>query len=81
MISSMEKRYYRYKKDLIAELAKFGITTYTAKKNNLISQGTLTKIKRKENLSLNTAAHICQLLHCELTDLFEIIPDNSEIDA
>lgn len=74
----MEK-YYRYKKDIVAELAKIEITPYTCKtkKKNALSQGTFTKLKRHEELTLNTAAKIAQLLDCQLSDLFEVIPDDN----
>lgn len=70
-----QKLYFKFKIDVLAALSEKGINYYTCKKDGMFSQGTLTHLRKQENISLNTAAKICSILQCELSDIIEIIPD------
>lgn len=75
-----KKMYFKYRVDILNALAERGINFYTCRKTEMFSQGTLTHLRKRENISLNTASKIASILGCELSDLFEVIPDDSTPD-
>lgn len=67
---------FRYKIDVTAALKKAGLNYYQSrKKDTPISQGTFTRLKKCQSVSLSTLDAVCQILHCQLSDLIEILPD------
>lgn len=69
---------YYYKIDVVQALAEKGYNSYKIKKDNIISQGTLTKLKNKENVTLDTLNTVCCLLRCDIGDIITIKPTNEE---
>ena len=69
---------YYYKIDVVQALSDKGYNSYRIKKDNLMSQGTLKKLKNKENVTLETINTICCLLRCDIGDIIEIVPTNEE---
>lgn len=64
-----------------ALLKENGITTYAIRKDNLISQAALTKMKNGSgSIDTRTLERLCSLLHCQPGDLMEYIPDNEAAD-
>lgn len=64
---------YKYDgSEIIKKLADRGYTTYKIRKDNLLSQGTLTKLKRSGNITLETLNTICCLLKCQISDIVTI---------
>ena len=56
-----------------------GITTYRIRKENIVSQGTLTKMKNGNgNIDTRTIDKICRVLNCQPGDIMEYVPDNEE---
>ena len=45
---------YYYKIDVVQALSDKGYNSYKIKKDNLMSQGTLKKLKEKQNVTLET---------------------------
>ena len=70
-----KKIYFKFKIDILKALAKKGITYHACSKDGMFSQGTLTRLRKGENISLNTACKICAVLGMELSDIIEIVPD------
>lgn len=60
-----------YKVDILAELKKAGYTTYRIRKESILGQETLTKIKNNQVVYGNTLDKLCELLHCQPGDLLE----------
>ena len=66
----------RYKFDVLAALKKAGYSSYRIRKENLLGQQQLTQMRRgvpvlsDSNLSL-----LCSVLHCDVGDLLEYVPD------
>lgn len=57
-------------------LKEKGITTYKIRKENLISQAALTKMKNGEgNIDTRTLERLCSILHCQPGDLMEYVED------
>ena len=62
----------KYKKNVYEELQKRGISSYAIKKNNLMSQSTLTKLKNNDtSITLSSLNKVCQLLQCDVADIVE----------
>ena len=62
----------RYKINVYEELQQRGISSYTIKKNNLMSQSTLSKLKNNDtSITLSSLDKICQLLQCDISDVVE----------
>ena len=64
------------KYDKTFELFKHkGITTYKIKKENLISQSALQKMKVGGHIDTRTIERLCAVLECQPGDLIEYIPN------
>ena len=56
-----------------------GITTYKIRKENIVSQGTLTKMKNGSgSIDTRTIDKICRVLNCQPGDILEYVPDDEE---
>lgn len=66
---------FKYDK-LFELLKKRGITTYKIRKDNLISQAALTKMKSGEgNIDTRTLERLCSFLKCQPGDIMEFVED------
>lgn len=72
---------YKYDgEEILNKLSARGYTTYKIRKENILPQGTLTKIRNGGNITLETLNIICCLLKCEITDIVKIeITDDEKI--
>lgn len=59
-------------KDIFAIMRGAGITTNFLRKTGIISESTLTRIRRNEPITTETIDILCQLLHCTPNDLIEV---------
>lgn len=73
-----EKKMLKYKIDILAALKEKGYTSYKIRKDKLIGEAQLTKIRRGEIASKETLNTICKLLNCQPGDILEYIPEDSE---
>lgn len=72
---------YKYNgEEILNKLSDRGYTTYKIRKDKILPQGTLTKIRNGGNITLETLNVICCLLKCEISDLVKIeITDQEKI--
>lgn len=64
---------YEYDGNAIMEkLAKRGYTSYRMRKDGILPQGTLTKLRSGGNITLETLNVICCLLKCQISDIINI---------
>lgn len=70
-------RYMPFKYDkLFRLLEEKGITTYKIRKENIISQGSLTKMKNGEgNIDTRTLERLCKVLNCQPGDIMEYVEE------
>lgn len=54
-----------------------GITSYTIKKDNIIGQATLKKIKDGGDIDTRTIAKLCRLLDCQPGDILEYVEEST----
>lgn len=62
-------------KDILAKLKAAGYTSYTIRQRGLISQKTLTALRKNEPINTKTIDAICSLLKCQPGDLLEYVED------
>lgn len=69
-----------FKYDKLFEMLKQkGITTYKIRKDNLISQAALTKMKNGDgNIDTRTLERLCSVFHCQPGDLMEYVEEAGE---
>ena len=58
-----------YKMDLLAALKDAGYSSYRIRKEKLLGEATLQKIRNNELVSWENIATICKLLNCQPGDL------------
>lgn len=68
----------KYKIDVVKELSNKGYTTNIIRKNKWISEATMTKLRRGENINTTTLNTLCVLLKCQPGDILEVVPTNEE---
>ncbi|MBQ3177974.1 MAG: helix-turn-helix transcriptional regulator [Clostridia bacterium] len=52
-----------------------GISQYKLEKDYNISRGTISTLRKNGNVTVYTLDTLCQILHCRVEDILEIIPD------
>ena len=68
----------KYKIDILAALIAAGYNTTRIRKEQLLSQSTLQKIRNKEPLAWKNIETICKLLNCQPGDIMEYVGDEDE---
>ena len=67
-----------YKIDILKALAEKGYNTTKLRREKLISEGTIQRIRKGESLSTNTLNDICIMLRCQPNDIIEIVATDAE---
>lgn len=52
-----------------------GLTTYKIRKNKIISEGTLQKLRENSAVSTESIAALCAALGCQPGDIMEYLPE------
>lgn len=58
-------------KDIVQKLIKAGYTTTRMRKEKILSECVLTKLRKNEPVGLTIIDKLCQLLSCQPGDLLE----------
>jgi putative transcriptional regulator len=66
----------KYKIDVIAALKEAGHSSYRLRKDKLLAQSTLQKLRDGRPVALEVIAVICSLLDCQPGDIIEYVPDS-----
>ena len=66
----------RYKMDVLAALKEKGITTYQIRKEKLLSESTVQKLRAGLGVSWDNLDILCQMLDCQPADLIEYVKEN-----
>lgn len=64
-----------YKMDILQSLREAGYSTYKIRKENLLAQSTLQKLRNGEPISWENIEAICRLLNCQPGDIIEYVND------
>ena len=65
----------KYKIDVLQELKEAGYSTYRIRKENVLSQGTLTKLNNNEMVSAQVINTLCKLLDMQPGNIIKYVPD------
>lgn len=67
----------KYKIDVIEALKAKGYTTYQIRKEKLLSESTLQKLRNRQPISWENIDSLCKLLDCQIGDIliYEKSPD------
>ena len=60
---------------LFKMLDERGITSYFIRKNKIMGESTLQKLRKNEPVTTATLNRLCELLECQPGDLMEYVPD------
>ena len=64
-----------YKLDVLSALKEVGYKTYQIRKNKLLSESTVQKLREGKPISWENIETLCKLLNCQPSDIIEYIPD------
>lgn len=67
----------RYKIDILDALKKIGFTSYKIRKDKIIGEAQMQKIRTGEIASKETLNTICRLLDCQPGDILIYTPDDT----
>lgn len=65
----------RYKIDIIKALKEKGISTYTMRKEKILSESTIQKLREGKGIAWENIETLCDLLDCQPGDLFEFVKE------
>lgn len=68
----------KYKIDILVGLKEKGYSTYRIRKNKLMGEATVQKLRNKEPVSWENISTICKLLECQPGDIMEYVEDETE---
>ena len=64
----------QYKYNVLEKLRKNDITTYRIRKERLLSESTVQKLRNEKPVSWENLESLCSLLNCQPGDIIEFIP-------
>lgn len=65
----------KYKFNVLDALKNMGITTYKIRKDKLLSESTVQKLRKLEPVSWENIESLCKLLNCQPGDIIEYVND------
>lgn len=68
----------KYKIDVLHALKNAGFTTYRLRKDKILGEATIQKMRNFELVSWENINTICKLLNCQPGDMMEYVPGNKE---
>ena len=71
----------QYKIDVLAALKEKGYTTYRIRKDRLLSESTVQKLRNRNPVAWENLETLCELLHCQPGDLVEYLPEDEAENA
>ena len=66
----------KYKINVLEALKEKGYTTYTLRKEKLLSESTIQKLRVGEGVAWDNLETLCGLLDCQPSDLMEYIKED-----
>ncbi len=65
----------RYKIDVLAKLKEAGFSSYRLRKDKIMGEATLQRIRNNELVSYENLERICALLNCQPGDVIEYVEE------
>lgn len=66
---------------LLALMEQKGLTTYKIRKEKIISESTLQKIRENKSITTDSIASLCEVLNCQPGDIMEYIPNQPQEES
>ena len=66
----------KYKIDVLEALKEKGYSTYTLRKEKLLSESTVQKLRVGEGVSWDNIETLCKLLECDISDIIEYVKED-----
>lgn len=66
----------RFKVNILESLKEKGYTTYSLRKENILSQSTIQKLREGKGLAWENIERLCALLHCQPGDILEFVEED-----
>lgn len=70
----------QYKINVLEALKKKGYTTARIRKEKLIGEATVQRLRHSKSVSYDVLAKLCELLDCQPGDILEYVPDDNKQD-
>lgn len=68
----------KYKIDVLKELKNIGYTTYRLRKEKVLNETTIQKLREgNTDISVRTLEALCKLLKCQPNDILEYVSDDT----
>lgn len=68
----------KYKIDVLKELKNIGYTTYRLRKEKVLNETTIQKLREgNTDISVRTLEVLCKLLKCQPNDILEYVSDDT----
>lgn len=64
-----------YRIDILAALKERGYSTYRLRKEKLLSESTIQKLRNGDPVSLENISTLCRLLNCQPGDIMEYVEE------
>lgn len=65
----------RYKVDILDKLKKIGFSSYKLRKDRIIGEAMIQKLRNGELISWSCINKICELLECQPGDILEYVDE------
>lgn len=65
----------KYKIDVLKALKEAGYTSTRIRKEKIIGEATMQRLRHKQSVSFEVLAKLCQLLNCNIGDILEYEKD------
>ena len=69
---------YKYKIDVMKELAERGFTSTRMRKEKILSEATMQNLRKGKGITTDTLNTICIILRCQPSDVLEVVPTDEE---
>lgn len=70
----------KLKIDILPLLKSKGYSTYALRKNNILAESTIQKLREHKMISAETLNWLCEILSCQPGDLIEYVSDKNNAD-
>lgn len=67
----------QYKINVLDALKEKGYTTYTLRKEKLLSESTIQKLRVGEGVAWDNLETLCKLLDCDICDILEYVKEDN----
>ncbi len=68
----------KYKIDVLAELKVKGYSTTVLRRDKILGESAIQRLRCKQSVSYTVLARLCKMLDCQPGDILEYIPEEKD---